>query len=237
MILTNQLTVPADPDAVYRLLQEASRVVSCLPGATLLRSDGDTHEGRVRVKIGPVTADYEGVVRFLESDPDSRRLRLSAHGHDAKGNGDAEAAVHIAIDAADDGSSVRIETDLSIRGRLAQFGQSAIGPVSQRLMDQFEANIGRLVLTAPDEPGPAPPSTDPATRNERATAPSAAPAAAARVSTDAELDALSLFLDADTRRRAGLALVAVAGLIVGYAVGRAVTVERFYRRSSQRHPR
>ncbi|WP_158847613.1 SRPBCC family protein [Saccharothrix deserti] len=176
MILENQVSVPASPAEVFALINDVERVVGCLPGASIDGRDGETYRGRVKVKVGPITAGYAGVVRFLEVDPERRRLRLQARGSDAHGAGDAEAEVVVTVADAPDGALLRLTTDLLIRGKIAQFGKGAIGTVSDKLLRQFAANLADL-LTAP--PGPAP-----------------VPAAAAPTPESAtpELDGLSMLL-------------------------------------------
>ena len=104
MILENQLSVPADPDAVFALINDVERVAGCLPGATLDGQEDGAYLGRVKVKVGPITAAYAGRVRFTEVDTAARRLRLSARGADTHGNGDAEADVTLTVREAPGGA-------------------------------------------------------------------------------------------------------------------------------------
>ncbi len=60
MILENHLDVPADPDAVFALINDVERVAGCLPGATLDGQEGDAYHGRVKFKVGPISAAYSG---------------------------------------------------------------------------------------------------------------------------------------------------------------------------------
>ncbi|WP_395474621.1 SRPBCC family protein [Saccharopolyspora spinosa] len=141
MILENHLDVPADPDAVFALINDVERVAGCLPGATLDGQEGDAYHGRVKFKVGPISAAYSGTVRFSEVAAADRRLRLLARGADSHGNGDAEADVTLTVTEAPGGATLNLHTDLSVRGKLAQFGKSAINTVSNRLLDQFARNL------------------------------------------------------------------------------------------------
>ncbi|MGG2464698.1 SRPBCC family protein [Streptomyces sp. RGM 3693] len=166
MQLSNTVPVQAPPDAVFALVNDVERVASCMPGAVLDGRDGDAWQGRVRVKVGPVTAAYAGTVRFLETDADRRRLRVQARGADAHGNGDAEAEVTLTVAEAPEGARLELVTDLVIRGKLAQFGKGAIGTVSTRILEQFARNLGGLLETernggAARPPEPASPQASP----------------------------------------------------------------------------
>lgn len=100
MQLTNTVPVKASPDDVFTLMNDVERVASCMPGATLDGQDGDTWRGRVKIRVGPISASYAGTVRFLEIDAEKRRLRVHARGTDTHGSGDAEAEVTLDIVAA-----------------------------------------------------------------------------------------------------------------------------------------
>jgi carbon monoxide dehydrogenase subunit G len=156
MILENEVAVPASPEKVFALINDVERVAGCLPGAAIEGRDGDAYRGRVTVKVGPITAAYAGVVRFLETDEARRHVRLQARGADTRGSGDAEAEVIVTVADAPDGSVLRLRTDLLIRGKIAQFGKGAISTVSDKLLQQFAVNIAALLDgTAPSPAAPA----------------------------------------------------------------------------------
>lgn len=216
MILENELSVPADAGAVFALINDVERVASCLPGATLDGRQDDAYLGRVKVKVGPITAAYSGTVRFTEVVADERRLRLLARGADAHGNGDAEADVTLTVREAPGGATIELRTDLSIRGKLAQFGKGAIGAVSSRLLDQFARNLADR-LRAPSGPADAP---VPATSTVSG-AVSSAPASGAEA-----LDGLAMLLPPGVKRYAPIAAAAALGLFQGWLLGRIRTQDK-----------
>ncbi|WP_432014381.1 SRPBCC family protein [Streptomyces cucumeris] len=221
MHLSNTVPVPAPPDAVFALVNDVERVASCMPGATLDGRDGDTWRGRVKVRVGPITAAYAGTVRFLEVDTARRLLRVQARGADEHGNGDAEAEVTLEVAEAAEGARLEISTDLVIRGKIAQFGKGAIGAVSDRILQRFAQNLGGLLdgdraAGPPASPGvtaSAPVSSAPVSRP-------AAPAA------DTELDGLSLIAGPVLTKYGPLAAAFAFGLFEGWLLGRLTTQEK-----------
>ncbi|MFC5142884.1 SRPBCC family protein [Actinomycetospora rhizophila] len=215
MILDNHLAVPAAPDAVFALLNDVERVAGCLPGATLEGRDGEAYRGRVKVKVGPISAAYAGTLRFTEVVPDQRTLRLSARATDAHGAGDAEADVVLSVAEADGGSTLDLHTDLLIRGKIAQFGKGAITTVSSRLLDQFARNLaGELSSDTSDAPG-----TGTGGASVGATLASDVRKSASSDGGDS-LDGLAMLLPPNAGRWAALAGVAIAGVVQGYLLGR-----------------
>ena len=57
--------VSADIDSVCAVLNDPEQVVFCVPGAQLTETlDEDHFKGKVTLKIGPVTAKFNGKVEF-----------------------------------------------------------------------------------------------------------------------------------------------------------------------------
>lgn len=144
MELTNEFTVPLPPDRAWGVLTDLERIAPCLPGARLTEVDGDDHKGEVKVKVGPITATYKGVARFVERDEEAKKAILRAEGRDAR-QGSASAMVTATLTPDGSGTKVVVVTDLSVAGKVAQFGRGVLADVSVKLLDQFaECLSGQL---------------------------------------------------------------------------------------------
>ena len=62
---------------------------------------------------------------------------LFQKGREARGQGNAAATITATITPDGDGSAVKVITDLTISGKVAQFGRGVLADVSTRLMGQF----------------------------------------------------------------------------------------------------
>jgi carbon monoxide dehydrogenase subunit G len=156
MQLVHEFSVPVPVEQAWRVLTDVERIAPCLPGAELTGVDGETYHGQVKIKVGPITAQYRGTASFAEKDEAQRRVVLKAAGRDTRGQGNASATVTATMAAADGGATaVSIVTDLSVSGRVAQFGRGVMGDVSARLLEQFVRNLETGVLAA----GPPAPQT------------------------------------------------------------------------------
>jgi uncharacterized protein len=144
MRFENEIEVAQPPAELFAFLTDVERVAPCLPGASIDGRDGDDYTGSMKVKVGPITGTYKGKMRFVEQDEDALRAVMSARAAEVNGQGDAEAKITTQIEAAgDDASRVRMETDLQMRGRVAQFGRGAMEKISQRMFDEFARNLER----------------------------------------------------------------------------------------------
>lgn len=106
----------------------------------------------MKIKVGPITAQYAGVARFVERDEAAGRAVLSAEGRDTRGAGNARATITATLTPDGAGTQVDVETDLDITGRVAQFGRGVLGDVSAKLMTEFAECLSRR-LAADSPPG------------------------------------------------------------------------------------
>ena len=136
MELTNEFTLPMPPGQAWAALADVERVVPCIPGVRLTEVDGDDHKGEVKVTVGPVSATYQGVGRFVERDKAATRAVLRAEGSDAR-QGQASATLTATLSPDGDGTRVVVVTDLEVAGKVAQFGRGVLADVGEKLVEQF----------------------------------------------------------------------------------------------------
>lgn len=137
MELTNEFRVPVPVDEAWTVLTNVERIAPCMPGAQLTDIEEDEYRGIVKIKVGPITAQYKGVARFLERDDAVHRAVLKAEGRETRGQGNANATVTAQLAAAGDSTTVSVVTDLTVTGRVAQFGRGVMADVSSKLLTQF----------------------------------------------------------------------------------------------------
>src|SRR2546421_5827804 len=100
MKLENEFRVDVPVEEAWRVLLDLERIGPCMPGAQLQEVEGDEYRGIVKVKVGPITAQYKGAARLAEVDEANRRVVLDASGRDTRGQGNAKAT--IVVKMADD---------------------------------------------------------------------------------------------------------------------------------------
>ena len=141
MRFSNEISVDAPPDELFEFMSDPEKVVTCLPGASVDGRDGDDWRGAMNMKVGPIKASYKGTLRFLELDADARRAVMRARADESSGQGQAEARIVSQVEEGDGASRIRMETDLQIRGKVAQFGSGAMEKVASRMLERFADNV------------------------------------------------------------------------------------------------
>lgn len=180
MKIDNEFTVDAPIDRAWAVLTDLETIAPCMPGAQLTGVEGDVYSGKVRIKVGPVVAQYAGTVQFREKNDDAYEAVIDASGRDARGAGTASAEITAKMREDGGRTTVTVDTDLKITGKLAQFGRGMIQEVSGKLLAQFVdclqgklADGGEAVATE----AAASAATEPTTESEPASTEAAAPAA------------------------------------------------------------
>ena len=147
MELSNEFVVPVGVDEAWKLLTDVERIAPCMPGAELQEIDGEEYRGIVKVKVGPITAQYKGKATFMEKDDSAHRAVLRAEGRDTRGQGNANATITATLESEAAGTRVKVVTDLAITGRAAQFGRGVMADVSTKLLGQFVDCLEKNVLS------------------------------------------------------------------------------------------
>ena len=209
MDLNHQFTVAVPVEDAWRILTDVERIAPCLPGAQLLEIEGDTYRGVVKVKVGPIQAQFKGQANFIERDDIAHKVVLKGEGRDTTGKGNAAAIITAEMTAVDANStSVTVNTDLSVTGKVAQFGRGAMADISDKLLAAFVVNLNSLIAEQPATAAPA--STEPAP----------APTDGIRTIESADVEPLNLLSAAGSPilKRAIPVVVVVVAVLVWLAV-------------------
>ena len=146
MELNNEIDVNAPIQEVWEAFNTPERIAPCLPGAELQEVDGNNFNGLVKIKVGPITAQYKGTATYLEKDEDAQKVIIKGDGRDTRGAGNASATITAQLtEVSSDVTNVSVRTELTITGKVAQFGRGAISDVSGKLMTQFAQNLEQLL--------------------------------------------------------------------------------------------
>ncbi|WAC91104.1 SRPBCC family protein [Mycobacterium sp. Aquia_213] len=217
MKIANQFTVSAPIDQAWDVLCDLEQVIPLMPGAQLTGHEGEDYMGKVKVKVGPVTSEFSGKVRFVEQDRDQHRAVIDGKGKEARGTGNAAATVTAQLQADGERTSVTVDTDLKIVGKLAQFGSGMLQQVSEKLLGQFveslEAKLAAEQTGAPESPAGAVTVASPVAAASTASSPNGA--AAQRPAPEPEpIDLLQLAGGDQLKKYAAPALAALAALVL-----------------------
>lgn len=137
MKIENSFTIDAPVEDAWALLTNIPEIAPCLPGAKLTGEEDGVYTGAVKIKVGPVTAEYRGTAEFIERDDVNHKATIDGKGRDSRGAGNAQALITAEMREVGGQTQVDISTDLKITGKVAQFGRGVMQDVSEKLLGQF----------------------------------------------------------------------------------------------------
>jgi uncharacterized protein len=73
---------------------------------------------------------------------------MRAKGREQHGAGDASAHVVAVLTEHADGTQVQVDTDLDVRGKVAQFGRGVLGEVTEGITQSFASNVEQLLASS-----------------------------------------------------------------------------------------
>lgn len=156
----NSFAVPASLDASWKILIDVPRIVPCMPGTELTeRLDERRFRAAARLRVGPVELLFKGEGELYDVDAVVHTAKLRAKGSDTKGRGAFQTEMGFSLAAQDPETIVRVATDLTLSGSVAQQARSAglVKEIAQQLTRRFAENL-TCVIAADGVPAAGPSS-------------------------------------------------------------------------------
>jgi carbon-monoxide dehydrogenase small subunit len=152
-------------DDVWAFFANLGDVTTCLPGTSLMSAPTDDHvEPRMRVKVGPIVAEFEGVADAVR-DPSIHSGTIRGSARDTRSGSLTRGQIRYVLE--EQGATatrVDLEVGYTLTGPLAQFGRSTIvQEIAARMTESFARNLQARLDAADRVPGSAAQAEPPAT--------------------------------------------------------------------------
>lgn len=139
--INDSFLIPAPRREVWDFLVDFERSALCMPGVVDLKvNEDDTFQGTLEVRVGPVAARFRGDGK-IEEQTEPERFRATASGRDQLTGTSVQVIFDSRLHEVEQGTRIDYETDVRIRGKLAQFGQGVIKATAEQMTHQFVANL------------------------------------------------------------------------------------------------
>ena len=158
--------VCAPIDRVWSFMKSPENLAGCMPGASLARMiDDRSFVGTVKLKVGAITASYDGTMTFIKLDDSTRELPRLVGAKKAaeltllaeakeKGGGTVSGTISASLlSLADGNTEVRCESSTDLTGRIVQVGRGMIEGVSKQVIQKFVTNVKSSLESVPTGEG------------------------------------------------------------------------------------
>ena len=144
MKMTGEYNLPTDRKTVWNALNHPDVLKEAIPGCTELEeSNKNEFKAIVALKIGPVSAKFNGEVKLSDIDV-YKSYRISGEG---KGGavGFAKGGANVFLEDNGSGTLLKYELDAQLGGKLIQLGSRLIDSTFKSLAGKFFENFVRIV--------------------------------------------------------------------------------------------
>ena len=135
--------VAAPVEKVWDFFLSPDNVVACMPGASLTEIvNAQRFIGAVKIKIGAVSAQYQGTITYKALDKNTYTMQMLAEGSE-RGGGTVSGTIATQLVALADGSGteVRVNSSVDLTGRIVQVGRGMIEGVSAQIIKKYVTNL------------------------------------------------------------------------------------------------
>jgi carbon monoxide dehydrogenase subunit G len=151
---THRFTLPAPLEDARNAFRRPDVIATCVPGATIMTADRNEVRGALKIKMGPLPLAYDGHASFTEVDSATLQTLIKVDGVDRRGHGTIVGTITASLADEGSGTEVELASDLSLTGRVAQFGEGVIKDAAEKLLEQFATRLAERVAEGVAPPPP-----------------------------------------------------------------------------------
>lgn len=150
--IVESFEVAAPIETVWAFLNDPNNVVACMPGASLNEIvDESQFIGSVKMKIGAVSAQYQGTITYTERDADNHVVKMLATGNE-RGGGTVSGTIITRLESKGSNlTRIACESSIDLTGKIIQVGRGMIEGVSQQIIKKYITNVRKLLETSAAE--------------------------------------------------------------------------------------
>lgn len=143
MKFTQRSVIPVAREPLWDFLMDVPKVARSLPGVeTVNQIDDTTYQGILKVRVGPISLNLQGKIILEQCDKESWRAALRAEASDRMAAGAVKGKTTMELkEIGPKETELIVETDVSILGKIGEFGQPIIRKKADTMLKEFVENI------------------------------------------------------------------------------------------------
>lgn len=142
--LDGKIHIPENREKVWQHLNDVETLRKAIPGCEMLQREPDgAMTATVKIKIGPISAKFNGAVTFSNIEPPSG-YRITGEGQGGIA-GFAKGAADVTLAEEGEGTLLTYVVEVNMGGRIAQLGQRLIVGTARKLSDQFFTDFAKAM--------------------------------------------------------------------------------------------
>lgn len=143
MKFSQRVVIPVAREPLWDFLMDVPKVARSLPGVeSVTPIDDTTYQGALKVRVGPIALNLQGKIILEERDRANWRAALRAEANDKMVSGAVKGRTSMELkEIGPKETELSVETDVSILGKIGEFGQPIIRKKADAMLQEFVGNI------------------------------------------------------------------------------------------------
>ncbi len=143
MKFQQKAVIPVGRELLWEFLMDVPKVAKSLPGVESVKQlDETTYEGTLKIRVGPIGLNLTGKIILEERDKQNWKAALRAEAADRMAAGAVRGKTSMQLkELSATETEMEMETDVSILGKIGEFGQPIIRKKADQMLSQFVENI------------------------------------------------------------------------------------------------
>ena len=143
MKFQQKAVIPVGREPLWEFLMDVPKVAKSLPGVESVRQiDESTYEGTLKVRVGPIGLNLSGKIFLEEKNKEAWRAALRAEAADRMAAGAVRGKTAMQLtELSPQETELLVDTDVSILGKIGEFGQPIIRKKADQMLNEFVENI------------------------------------------------------------------------------------------------
>jgi aerobic carbon-monoxide dehydrogenase small subunit len=157
VMFSHNFVVHHPREDVWAFFARIHDVAACLPGASITGGDDRCVTGKMRIKVGPIAADFEGIA-VVDRDAATYSGTIRGSGRDTRSSSATRGSISYRVVSGEDPRSTRVDVTVgyTLTGMLAQFSRTDLmQDIVNRITKGFVHNL-EARLAAPGQAAPRP---------------------------------------------------------------------------------
>lgn len=148
MLFEQKFTVPTPRARAWAFLLDVPALGPCMPGVEKVETlDDRNYQGLLKVKVGPISLNLEWKATFEHISPQDYTATVAVQGTDKRVGGAVRAKITMrAQEVSAQETEVSVNSDVSVLGKLGQFGYGIMKKKADDMLGEFASRI-RTKLT------------------------------------------------------------------------------------------
>ncbi len=148
MKFNQRVVIPVAREPLWDFLMDVPKVARSLPGVeTVNQLDDTTYQGILKVRVGPISLNLQGKIFLEQRDRESWRATLRAEASDRMAAGAVKGKTSMELkEISPKETELLVETDVSILGKIGEFGQPIIRKKADQMLQDFVENIKKQLV-------------------------------------------------------------------------------------------